>query len=401
MYYNVTIIALLIGFYSGEVPLNHNSEHKKDLDPYINYIRISTQTPVEYILSKFKKSDIVILCERHHDEFTQYELILNLISDKRFIKEVGHVFTEIGSSTNNHNLAKLLSSTYSTDRQIEDSVLNLYRDLSYYPLWEKYCFYYFLLNITKLNNSLNEEDKINIYFTDLAFSWIGMNKEKYTIFRKSLSERDKYMAQQIIRIFNRIKMSNESRKKALVIMNYRHAFNDYNYDDGRNRDNVGRYLFEEYDDSVSNIMLNSLAIKKYSTDALIFFRLIKDGKWDAAFEVAGNPNLGFDFINSPFGEDSFDYYPIRNSGVKYKHIFTGYIFYKPINEHKRIWGIPNISKDGFGEILINRYKITGTLIDESYKEQFASERGNLREFKYENIDSLLVQRNYWFNDNSN
>lgn len=117
------------------------------------------------------------------------------------------------------------------------------------------------------------------------------------------------------------------------------------------------------------------------------------GKWDAAFEVAGNPDPGFDFINSPFGEDSYDYYPMRNSGVKYKHMFTGYIYYKPIYKHKCIWGIPDINRDGFGKTLIDRYKITGTIIDENYKDKNLSECGILRELKYENLDDYLTQRN--------
>ena len=51
----------------------------------------------EYILSLFEKYDIVILCERDHREITQYDLILDVISDERFRAEVGNVYTEIGN----------------------------------------------------------------------------------------------------------------------------------------------------------------------------------------------------------------------------------------------------------------------------------------------------------------
>ncbi len=395
MQLKILMLSLIIGI-SFKVPTsNQKSGFSKDIDRYVEFISASRKSPVDYILKKFSQSDIVLLCERHHDEFTQYELILQLISDKRFIKQVGHIFTEIGSSANNHKFAQILSEKYLNELEIEETVLKFYRDLSYYPLWEKYPFFYFLQNIARLNNTLEDENKFRLYFTDLAFSWTDMTPEKYSAFRKSLAGRDKYMAQQIIQIYNKIKSSPGQRKKALIIMNYRHAFNDYSYDDGRNRDNVGRYLFEKYKGSISNIMLNSLAIKEGDTAGSISFELIQNGKWDAAFAAAGNPDIGFDFVNTPFGEDTFDYYPFRSSGVKYKDVFTGFIFYRSIQSHRKIWGIPNIINEEFGKTLAKRYKIIGAPLDDSYIEQFVSQHGDLRESKYENIDSLLVQRNQW------
>ena len=44
----------------------------------------------------FDKYDHVILCERHHQEMTQDDMIFDLITDKRFVDKVGVVFTEIG-----------------------------------------------------------------------------------------------------------------------------------------------------------------------------------------------------------------------------------------------------------------------------------------------------------------
>lgn len=51
-----------------------------------------------------------------------------------------------------------------------------------------------------------------------------MTAAKYQAFRKTLRERDKIMADQIVHKLNAIRSSSDPRKKALVIMNSRQAF---------------------------------------------------------------------------------------------------------------------------------------------------------------------------------
>jgi len=69
-------------------------EQDKPIEEYVEFIREHNQNPVDYILGLFEHADIVVLCERSHNEITQYELITNTIKDKRFIENVGHVFLE-------------------------------------------------------------------------------------------------------------------------------------------------------------------------------------------------------------------------------------------------------------------------------------------------------------------
>ena len=70
----------------------------------------------EYILSLFEKYDIVILCERDHREITQYDLILDVISDKRFRSEVGNIYTEIGNFQRNDILNEFLCNDALSER---------------------------------------------------------------------------------------------------------------------------------------------------------------------------------------------------------------------------------------------------------------------------------------------
>jgi hypothetical protein len=121
------------------------------LDSYVSFINGIKQSPKDYILQLFDKTDIVIICERFHPEFTQYEMILDLIRDKRFIDKVGHIFTEKGSVTNNPALSRLMFALYSDE--IEDELLKINRNLDYDYIWNKYPMYYFLKEVALLNNS--------------------------------------------------------------------------------------------------------------------------------------------------------------------------------------------------------------------------------------------------------
>ncbi len=85
-----------------------------------------------------------------------------------------------------------------------------------------------------------------------------------------------------------------------------------------------------------------------------------DGKWDAAFAVLGYPSLGFDFQGSPFGSDEFDYFAVPFPiGRKYQEIFTGYVFYKPLDEHRMTFAIPGLLDPSFAGEMLKRCQIKG------------------------------------------
>ncbi|MBN2135847.1 MAG: hypothetical protein JW737_08965, partial [Acidobacteria bacterium] len=347
--------------------------YKNEIAPYVKFLKSEHQTPVDYVMGLFEKNDIVILCERSHNEATQYDLIYDIVSDKRFIKNVGHIFTEIGSSSNNQKLHDYLFVSNLSEQDIEKGALNLYRNLSWGPLWDPHSFFDLHKKLYRLNKGQPDKLKINMYYLDMPFSWNGMTPEKYKEFRATLPKRDEIMANQFMDKFKEIKKSDDSRKKALVIMNYRHAFNNFKFADGTKAANFGMYLFEEFPGKVANVMINPLAILPGTTDSNPVVAPIHGGKWDAAFEVTGNRETGFDFDGSPFGEDYFDYYMFIKHDRKYKDVFKGYIFYKPLKEQRLVTGIPGLFNNGYDRIILNRFKISGNEIKESEVKEFISE----------------------------
>ena len=332
--------------------------YKDDIRPYVEFLSKEFPDPVDYIMGLFERYDMVILCERFHPEITQYHLFFKLVSDERFIRDVGHVFTELGSSSRQADFEKVMDAPGLSEKELSSRLMSVYRDLNYYPLWGNYNPFDFWRRVYILNQTLDPDRKIRIHLSDVPFNWDGMTIEKYKEFDLANREnRDRIMANQIDAGFKAIQNSNQQRKKALVIVNYRHAFNDFHYDDGTQGDNAGRYLFEAYRDRVCNVMINECAHGKNGT-----YTPAQNGKWDAAFRVVGNPNIGFDFKGSPFGSDQFDYWPHKEQvqNVDCQDVFTGFVFWLPLKEHIIMDGCcpGNIDKE-FAKELSRRWEITG------------------------------------------
>jgi hypothetical protein len=146
-------------------------------------------------------------------------------------------------------------------------------------------------------------------------------------------------------------------------MNYRHAFPHLLLQQGgasKTIENVAGFLMAAYPGKVANVMINNVRLMPGSTDNRAVISAIQDGKWDAACAVAGYPSLGFDFKDSPFGADEFDYFAVPfRLNRKYQDIFTGYLFYKPLYEHRLTFGIPGLLDRQFAAEMLRRCQITG------------------------------------------
>jgi hypothetical protein len=344
----------------------------------------------------FENHDIVILCERAHPEVTQYDLIYRLVSDARFIDNVGHVFTEIGSSTLAEDIDIYLKSGSLDEEKAEEKLLHICRNLVFHPVWNNVNFYEFLKKVRQLNFTLPSEKKIHVHFSDMPFSWHGMTEEKYREFQDTLSQRDRIMADQIIAAYSDILKSKQPRKKALIIMNYRHAFNDrFEKPGGKKGDNVGRYIFEAFPERTANVMINSVRVLPGSTDDDVIWAPIQEGKWDAAFALMGDPSLGFDFAGSTFGRDEFDFFPVAKESLTYQDVFTGFIFYRPLEAHKFIYGIPSLFEDGFHEAAVSRYVLTGMTSQEA--KNHVDEIRLRKESTYDNLEKMEEIILKWIN----
>ncbi|MDR0874039.1 MAG: hypothetical protein LBN27_11335 [Prevotellaceae bacterium] len=311
----------------------------EEIEPYANFLRHEKTTAKEYILSLFKEKDIVILCERDHRELTQYDLILDVMKDPYFIDNVGVVYTEVGAFNLNPELNRFLQNSHLSEEEINQQVLKFQRNCMF-PLWEKSTFAYFIKGIYEINLSLPNEKKIQHFPTDIWYVEGKPDSVKVRSMLINMANRDSIMAEQIITLFDR-QQKEMPRKKALVIMNYRHAFKqDTPSPNGIVSKNVGRFLQDRYANKLANVMINNF---KEMPGAVV-----QDGKWDAAIQNTHLEDVGFNFSESPFGNDNFDYWA-GNTDLKYKNIFDGFVYYLPFEKWKIAKGLPGLMEDGFYE----------------------------------------------------
>ncbi|MDR2563869.1 MAG: hypothetical protein LBC98_07995, partial [Prevotellaceae bacterium] len=269
--------------------------------------------------------------------------------------KVGNIFTEIGVCNKSEQANKILKSDFESYGDFEKNLRQMYRNAEYIVTWEKYNFWELLSSIYRINRILPFEEKLNIFFTDLFFDWEAYKtKEEYSAFydklNSSLDYRDSIMGNNMIAGFEEILKNRDHRKKALVIYNGPHA-----YRRTLEKKPAAAYIFEKYPGRVTNVMINWWAFLKEG------IKLLSDGKWDASFMYLNNPSLGFDFENSPFGNDKFDQYVERDTVLKYNDIYEGFIFYGGIHRWNCVVGIPDIWKDApdVEEMLRREHHIVG------------------------------------------
>jgi hypothetical protein len=218
---------------------------------------------------------------------------------------------------------------------------------------------------------LPDSGKLNWYFTDTEVDWTNMTHAKF-LKAYTNPQRDSLMAAHVIQKYKDINVK-QGRKKALVIMNSRHGYGlipDKFAKGFRSEYNVGTtaYLMKELPGKVANVLMNTVSIK-YSS----LFTPVPDGKWETALSISGNPDAGFNFSGSPFGNDEFDQAFFRTPGLTYKDVFTDFIFYKPLNKQIKKEGFP-YEFENFEDTILKRAAYVSKSEVESFETLIASKK---------------------------
>jgi hypothetical protein len=358
------------------------------LKNYVNFLNTQNSSAKDYVIRLFEKYDIVVLCERYHQEMTQYDLIYDIVSDKKFTENGGQIMMEVGVANIYEQLNHFLQNDTLTSEEVEKNLLQIIRNNDFYPLWEMTNYPVFLKKLHYLNKTLSEQQKIIVHPVDISFSWKNIaSKREYKAVMDTVDSglRDEIMGKQMQKI-----ISENSNKKFLIIMNHYHSWfipEEYG---------AAWWVKNSFPEKTINILINNV-LRNNLTD---------DGKWDAAFKLIGKADLGFDLANTPFGETNFDRYLIKwhdteidtvmKTPDKMQDFFHGYIFYQPIEKHVLSYGYPNsISKD-FQKEMNRRSKIAwGNLVAFFGKYKIRNYYNKVREKQYDNIDKLMEQRNKW------
>lgn len=316
---------------------------------YVTFLQKNDTPPIDYLEGLFQEKDLVMICERDHREITQYDLLYDIISQDWFSDEVKNIIFESPSVSIQKELDDLLFAEDLSDAQIELKTKHIYQNLGFNPLWEKSNLYSFIVKVAHLNRDRCKYKKIRIIGAEVKFSWDDIrNEAQYKEFQKSLNHRDQDMARNISDWYK-----SGSNNKALIIMNYRHAYTNVYWKRKMKTDNVGRYLKEEFPNELTNIFLNSYANRRYSWKGKFHAKK----KWDLAFQENHNKAVAFSLKDSPFGNDRFDDYSYIATKLKWYDAFDHFIFYNPLSEHINSNGMDNIIDAEFRKELERRYRI--------------------------------------------
>lgn len=290
---------------------------------YVDFLKDNRKDINDYVMGLFDKYDHVILCERHHQEMTQYDMIYNLVTDKRFVDKIGVLFTEIGYAESRKAYKEFIDTSYPNDTLVEKGLASfMTENQSVHLLWPNTNWFDFLKRMYYFNH--HNPKQVEILFADR--NWLDRNM---------LEARDSIMADNIVST-----ISSDSIRKSLIIMNYRHAY--------LTPGNCGYYIERDFPGKVANVMINfgrADLLSAILTPGHEMIKPIQHGKWDVAFEQMEDSDFAFDFCGSPFGKDRFDHFFLPASsvnGLQYQDMFNGFIYYKAPDEQYTSLGYPYI-----------------------------------------------------------
>lgn len=294
---------------------------------------------VDFIHDLYEQYDIVILGERDHRDTVQYTFIKDIISDSRFIDNVGYVYTEVGCNTATLSANTLIKGKFRNEAEFKKSAIDHLRREEWWPLWEKWNRYKFLKDLSNINDSLSDDRKITIGLTDVDFPWdnIDTAEEYKHFYEKETANRDYSMYRNFSEMYKRQSLKN-GKRKALLVTNAPHAVND------SVAQREGYLIKQEYGDKVVIVLLNwDEWWQKEIT-------LMDDGKVDAAFYLAGNEPTAIVLEDGLIGE-------INVKGQPLKYLADVMVFDAPVDKFVCKCGLNGLITPDFEKEIIRRDNI--------------------------------------------
>lgn len=289
----------------------------------------NAQAPDDYIISKFKDYDFIMLGEDHGVK-NNLELVINIIP-KLYQAGITNIAMEFGAQEMQAKLDSLLSAP-KYDEQLARDMMYFYNvgwAYKEYPAIYK--------AVWEFNKTLpTDAKKFRVVNLSYYYDWGKftnprtpevMSKVFYkgpiSVFRKDIIE-------------NEILKKNE---KGLALMGGVHTFSryrfrtpDYKMDlfDTSSDLTTGNKLYRDYPSRIFNIMLHSpFTDKNHKGD----FISPADGEIEAYMMLNGNKPIGFDLVNSPAGKlRDNNCFSIGYENFTMGDLYDGYIFLAPLSQ---------------------------------------------------------------------
>ena len=312
-----------------------------DHERLVAHLAANGRPPLQYIVTKFKQHDVVLLGE-NHEVREVCELISSLVLPLYQQANVRYFAIECLKYKNQHMVNELVTA----EEYDEELVLRLFRDCGW-PNWGFQEYMDILKAIWHLNSSLHpNEEKLKVVCLesdwDGSVLWSGRHLWKLPGIFYRMATRDKFMS----RVLEREVLKKGGR--ALVQVGAAHAYTHYGQPLVKNAELIaeakrfGFILHEKYGDQIFQVTLHAGSPL--------------GGLLEKVFAKNGSTAVGFDVVGSPFAllrnckENSF----AHQKYVVFSDISQGYVFLKPFKELQKVAWATGFVNEGNFEILRDR-----------------------------------------------
>ncbi len=351
------------------------------------YLKVNGKPPIEYVIDKFKKHDVVILGEPHQVKEV-CEFVGQLIEPAYHQGGVRYLAMEVFKYKNTA-LANRLVTGESYD---EELALRLLRDCGW-PEWGFQEYIDILKAVWQVNQKLPPEaEKIKVVCMDSDWDGSVLRTGKTLwklpgIFYR-MATRDKFMAK--VLDWSVVKKG----KKVLVHVGAHHDFTHYRQPVARNGKLIaevsprfGCILHEKYSERIFQVCLHYQHTRPEELtrgDNSLGTRQPLGGLLEEMFVLNGNIPIGFDVVGSPFASlrDNESYYFTYQKYVVFSDIARGYVLLKPMKQlHGVSWADGFVNKENFEQW-----------------EDFLWRRGQIQKNECQTPDGLNERMKLWHDE---
>jgi hypothetical protein len=311
----------------------------QNVNNYFEHLKKSGEEPIPFVQQKLEEYDLILFDDGLHSAYEPYVFYQDLINDP--VTKLDYIFIEVFGIDLQPDIDAFLNKP-TKDKNL---LINVFQN-DYTGLGWRYETYLDLLSaVWDFNNNKTVEKKmIQVIAVDQPIYWESIhNRKDYDIFLNSLSARDYFLYQQIIR-----KMENfDSGKKGIFLSNTRHIYKNIRNSKGFPYWECGTFFYKwhhgkTYAVRFHNVILyieNAESEKKgVSSQGLdnLKYKWVssENGIWDKAFELNNNKPVAIPLKNNPFGNSRYIGNRMWNAedGLTMYDAFDAIIFLAPIKE---------------------------------------------------------------------
>lgn len=321
--------------------------------PYQDFVGQHSSSPVDYVLGKFKDHKIVSVGEVHENA-DALEFLTSILSDQRFINDIGTLVWEFGNANNQSAVEAFLAA----DKLDDSALVAAYHDHTHPWGWPFQSYLNVYRAVWKINHS--GRGHIDIINADVPVDWDKIRTSKD--YKAALAHRDEYMAGIIE------KQILAKGRKAIFYAGEGHA---NKLDANKNRRTAINLLLEKYPGQIFTTTIHRL----FGYDEKVgYYRRTCDGLFDYAFTKNGKSPLAFDLFNSPFGSADSKCLESVPAGYRLQDMFDGYLYLGPPEKYRRSTFIKNFYNGKYLRAVAERTRIAfGRSITETCEIKTVSE----------------------------